>query len=57
MKAQRLWALMLLGLFVFNQPILGMVERAFPASNPPALFLYLFGMWALLIFLLRQTLR
>lgn len=57
MKAQRLWSLMLLGLFLFTNPVLTVMERLLPTSNPPSLWLYLYGAWALVIFLTFRVLR
>lgn len=46
---QRLLALFLVALFAFFSPVAGRFESAPDLSGVPALYLYLFGVWALII--------
>jgi hypothetical protein len=53
----RLLALLLLGLFAFSPPLLSMFSLPGLIFGIPALFLYLFGTWAVLILLLAAVSR
>jgi hypothetical protein len=46
---QRLLVLFLLALFAFYSPLPGRFESAPDLGNLPALYVYLFGVWALVI--------
>jgi hypothetical protein len=46
---QRLLALFLLALLAFYSPLLGRFESAAGLGGLPALYVYLYGVWALLI--------
>jgi len=50
-KARRLVGLFLLGAVLFNYPILALFNREHFLFGIPILYLYLFGIWALLILL------
>ncbi len=50
-KARRLVGIFLLGVVLFNYPVLSLFNREMFLSGIPILYLYLFGTWALLIFL------
>jgi hypothetical protein len=50
-KARRLVGLFLLGSVLFNYPILSILNRDASLFGIPILYLYLFGIWALLILL------
>ena len=50
-KARRLVGLFLLGSVLFNYPILSILNRDTLLFGIPILYLYLFGVWALLILL------
>ena len=50
-KARRLIGIFLLGVILFNYPVLSLFDREIFLSGIPILYLYLFGVWALLIFL------
>lgn len=49
---QRLVALFLLGVALFNYPLLALFSRASEAFGIPLLYAYIFGAWLLLIGLL-----
>ncbi len=49
---QRLVAAFLLGLLLFNYPLLAVFNRAGDVLGVPALYAYLFAAWAVLIALL-----
>ena len=51
-KNQRLIALFLLGVLLFNYPLLGLFSRATQAFGVPLLYVYIFGAWTLFIGLL-----
>jgi hypothetical protein len=51
-KNQRLAALFLLGVLLFNYPLLALFNRATLVAGVPLLYVYIFGAWALLIGLL-----
>lgn len=46
---QRLLVLFLLALFAFYSPLLGHFESALELGGLPALYVYLYGAWALVI--------
>jgi hypothetical protein len=52
MKGPRLVAAFLLGLLLFNYPLLALFNRAGTAFGIPLLYAYIFLAWALLIGLL-----
>ncbi|MHB8668068.1 MAG: hypothetical protein ACYC7B_11225 [Burkholderiales bacterium] len=49
LKAQRLVALCLLGILLFNYPILALFNVAATAFGIPVLYVYIFSVWSLLI--------
>jgi hypothetical protein len=51
-RTQRLVALFLLGVLLFNYPLLALFNRAAEAFGVPILYVYVFGAWAVLIALL-----
>ncbi len=51
-KSQRLVALFLLGVLLFNYPLLALFNRPAEIFGIPVIYLYIFGAWALLIGLL-----
>lgn len=51
-KSQRLAALFLLGNLLFNYPLLALFNRSGLVFGIPMLYVYIFGVWALLIVLL-----
>jgi len=51
-KGQRLVALFLLGVLLFNYPLLALSSRATQLFGIPLLYVYIFGAWALFIALL-----
>jgi hypothetical protein len=51
-KNQRLVAVFLLGVLLFNYPLLALFNRAATVFGIPVLYAYIFGAWALLIGLL-----
>jgi len=51
-KTQRLVALFLLGVVLFNYPLLALFNRASETFGIPVLYVYIFTAWALLIALL-----
>ena len=48
-RGQRLIAAFLFGCLVFNYPILALFNRAGTVYGIPVLFVYIFGIWLLLI--------
>lgn len=48
-KAQRLLALSLLGVLLFNYPLLHLFAGSSEVWGVPTLYVFVFGMWALLI--------
>jgi hypothetical protein len=54
---ERLLALFLLGIVAFTPPFLGIFNTPRLILGIPILYLYLFGMWALLIALVALTVR
>lgn len=48
-KGQRLIAAFLFGLLVFNYPILALFNQDATLYGIPLLFIYIFGIWLLLI--------
>ncbi|HTQ00160.1 MAG TPA: hypothetical protein VMN56_12590 [Casimicrobiaceae bacterium] len=51
-KSQRLLVLFLVGLMLFNYPLLALFDRAATAFGVPVLYVYIFSAWAALIALL-----
>jgi hypothetical protein len=51
-KSQRLAALFLLGVVLFNYPVLALFNRAAEVLGIPVLYAFIFGAWAALIGLL-----
>lgn len=51
-KGARLIALFLLGVLLFNYPLLALFNRAAEALGIPLLYAYVFGAWGLLVALL-----
>ncbi len=51
-KGQRLLAVFLLGVLLFNYPLLALFNRAAEAFGIPAVYAYVFGAWTLVIGLL-----
>jgi len=51
-KNQRLVALFLLGVLLFNYPLLALFSRVTQVFGIPLLYVYIFGAWALFIGLL-----
>lgn len=51
-KGQRLVALFLVGVVLFNYPLLALFNRTAEAYGVPVLYAYIFVSWALLIALL-----
>jgi hypothetical protein len=51
-KGQRLVALFLLGNALFNYPLLSLFNQPSTIAGIPLLYIYVFGVWALLIALL-----
>jgi hypothetical protein len=56
-KSQRLAALCMLGLLLFNFPILPLFNRAAFVFGVPLLYAYIFAAWALLIGLIALVVR
>ncbi len=48
-KGQRLVVVFLLGVILFNYPLLALFNRATDIAGIPVLYVYIFGAWALLI--------
>jgi hypothetical protein len=48
-KGQRLAVVFLLGVLLFNYPLLALFNRTATLAGIPVLYLYIFGAWALLI--------
>jgi hypothetical protein len=55
-RGRRLIAVFLLGLVLFNFPLLRILDVEWSIAGLPPLVLYLFGTWALIILLLGVTL-
>jgi hypothetical protein len=51
-KGQRLVGVFLLGMLLFNYPLLALFNRAASAFGVPLLYAYIFSSWALLIALM-----
>jgi len=51
-KNQRLAAVFLLGIALFNYPLLALFNRAADVAGIPMLYVFIFGAWAALIGLL-----
>jgi hypothetical protein len=51
-KSQRLVAVFMLGVLLFNYPLLALFNRAAEAWGIPIVYAYVFSVWALLIGLL-----
>jgi hypothetical protein len=56
LTAQRLAALFIAGWLLFNYPLLALFGRLGTVAGIPALYLYLFSVWAALIGLVALTL-
>jgi hypothetical protein len=56
-KGARLVALFLLGVLLFNFPLLPLVDRPITVLGIPLLYAYVFGVWALLIGLMALVLE
>jgi hypothetical protein len=56
-KSQRLVVLFLLGVLLFNYPLLALFNHAGEALGIPVLYAYIFAAWALLIGLLALVLE
>lgn len=54
-KGQRVVALFLLGNILFNYPLLALFNKPATIAGIPLLYVYVFGVWALLIVLLAIT--
>jgi len=54
---QRLIAVFLFGLLLFNYPVLALFNRAADTFGIPVLYVYLFGAWAVLIALLARVIE
>ena len=54
---QRLIAVFLVGLLLFNYPLLALFNRAADTFGIPVLYAYLFGAWAALIALLARVIE
>jgi hypothetical protein len=54
-KNQRLGGLFLLGVLLFNYPLLALFSRATEVFGIPLLYVYIFGAWALFIGLLARV--
>jgi hypothetical protein len=54
-KNQRLGGLFLLGVLLFNYPVLALFSRATEVFGIPLLYVYIFGAWALFIGLLAHV--
>ena len=52
-NGRRLVGLFLLGMLLFNFPLLHLFNRPMLALGIPVLYLYLFTAWSLIIFLIR----
>jgi len=48
-KSQRLIVVFLLGVLLFNYPLLALFNRTANVAGIPVLYLYIFGAWAALI--------
>jgi len=56
-KNQRLVGLFLLGVLLFNYPLLALFSRATEVLGIPLIYLYIFGAWALFIALLARVIE
>ena len=56
-KGPRLVALFLLGVLLFNFPLLPLVDRPITVLGVPLLYAYVFAVWALLIGLMALVLE
>lgn len=54
-KNQRLVGLFLLGVLLFNYPLLALFSRVTEVFGIPLVYLYIFGAWALFIALLARV--
>jgi hypothetical protein len=52
-KGRRLVGLFLLGMLLFNYPLLCLFNRTLLVLGIPVLYLYLFGVWSLIVLLMR----
>ena len=48
-KGQRLVGVFLLGVVLFNYPLLALFNRVVDVAGVPVLYVYIFGAWGLLI--------
>jgi predicted permease len=48
-KGQRLVVVFLLGVVLFNYPLLALFNRTADIAGVPVIYVYIFGAWALLI--------
>ncbi|MBR9987715.1 MAG: hypothetical protein KFF68_17560 [Desulfosarcina sp.] len=56
-NGRRLVGLFLLGMLLFNFPLLHLFNRPMLALGIPVLYLYLFAAWSLIIFLIHMISR
>jgi len=56
-NGRRLVGLFLLGMLLFNFPLLHLFNRPVLVMGIPVLYLYLFGAWSLIIFLMLMISR
>jgi hypothetical protein len=56
-RAQRLVAICLLGLLLFNYPFLALFNRPVAVFGIPLLYAYLFGAWILVVALMALAVR
>lgn len=56
-NGRRLVGLFLLGVLLFNFPLLNLFNRPVLALGIPVLYLYLFAVWSLIIFLMLMVSR
>ena len=54
-RQPRLVALFLLGVLLFNYPLLALFSRADDVLGVPVLYAYIFGAWALFVILLARV--
>jgi len=57
MNARRLVGLFLLGVLIFNFPLLSLFNRPILILGIPALYLYLFAAWSLIILMMLMLSR
>lgn len=57
LAGQRLLAVFVLGWLLFNQPFLGLFSQAELIFGIPALYVYLFAAWAVVVLLSALTVR